>query len=52
MGSLTIPSHLRNDAGLGFSRACRSSGMITVGPVTIRMLPKSTATPRLMSAMT
>jgi len=43
-GSLTMPSHFSSAADSLFSRAWRSSGMITVGPVTTRMAPSTTAT--------
>jgi len=39
-----MPSHLSNDAGRARRRAWRSKGMITVGPVTTMMAPKTHAT--------
>ncbi len=43
MGSLTIASHLRKEAARRSSLTLRSSGRITVGPVTTVMAPNSTA---------
>ena len=44
MGSLMIPSHLSSEALSLPSRAWRSSGMMTVGPVTTRSAPSTHAT--------
>ncbi len=51
IGSLTIASHCSNCAGLRLSRACRNSGAITVGPVTI-MIPPNTADEAQLSPAT
>jgi len=42
-GSMKIPSHLRIEARLGCSGTWRSMGTRTVGPVTTRTAPSSTA---------
>ena len=52
MGSLTMASHFRNEADRGSSFAWRSSGMMTVGPVTTKMAPTSIATGHDMPATT
>ena len=49
-GSLTMPSHLSSEAVSLFSRAWRSSGRITVGPVTTRMAPSTHDTGQLSPA--
>jgi hypothetical protein len=41
---LTIASQRNSDAGRDFSLAERSSGMMTVGPVTTRIAPRMIAT--------
>ena len=43
MGSMTMPSHLRTLPLVPVGRTKRSSGPITVGPVTLRMAPSSRA---------
>ena len=43
IGSLTMASHCSNTDGRRASRACRRSGAITVGPVTIMIPPKTEA---------
>ncbi len=51
MGSLMMPSHFSTAAGRAASFACLSSGMITVGPVTMRTAPKRIATGQTSPAM-
>ena len=43
MGSITMPSHFNVDATRLLGRTCRSSGPITVGPVTVRIPPSRKA---------
>ena len=50
MGSFRIASHCNRVAGRRDSRAVRSSGAITVGPVTIMIPPKTAALDQLSPA--
>jgi hypothetical protein len=49
IGSIRIPSHLSTLPSGCLGRICRIRGMMTVGPVTVRIAPSSRATWRLRS---
>jgi hypothetical protein len=51
IGSLTIASQRNSEAGRASSWAWRSSGMITVGPVTTRIAPSTIAVGQLSPPM-